>query len=215
MARPRNSAGRNTREAILDAALELFAERGYFGTSTREIARAVGVRESALYHHFESKDAIFRALVDEHGPGRLRQLVTIDVDAMLEAMTAKELLRCMLDVMVATFGIPSEQKMFRLIVQEGARIGAANVVNPAKVVGKVRQGLAATFAKLAQKKLIRPVDPMTTAIMLMGPIALLRFLHLTHKPDFKAFQAELDRLSEQFWESIKPLEAPPRARRPS
>ncbi len=215
MGRPRKTAGRNTREAILEAALDLFAERGYFGTSTRELARVVGVRESALYHHFESKDAIFHALIDEHGPGRMRQLVTIDVDGMLEAMPPKDVFKRLLDLMVATFSIPSEQKMFRIIVQEGARIAAASVVNPLKVVGRVRQGLAATFAKLAEKRLIRPVDPMTTAIMLMGPIALMRFTHLTDKPDFKAFQAEIDRFAEQFWESIKPLEAPTRGRRQS
>jgi AcrR family transcriptional regulator len=213
MARPRNSEGRNTREAILDAALDLFAEHGYFGTSTRQIARAVGVRESALYHHFESKDAIFHALLDENGPGRVRQLVAIDVDAMLEAMEPRELLKRMLDVMVAAFSIPAEQKMFRLIIQEGARIAAADVVSPNQVVGRVRQGLATVFARLVERKAIRPVDPMTIALMLMGPIALMRFIHLTHKPDLKAFQTEMDRLFEQFWESIKPAEAPSRGRR--
>lgn len=213
MARPRNSDRRNTREAILDAALGLFAERGFFGTSTREIARTVGVRESALYHHFESKDAIFHALIDQNGPGRMRQLVAIDVDVMLEAMEPKAVLKRMLDVMVATFSIPNEQRMFRLLVQEGARIAGADVANPARAVGRVRQGLAAVFTRLVERKAIRPVDPPTTALMLMGPIALLRFTHLMQHPDFKAFQAEVDRFFEQFWESIKVPEAPARARR--
>jgi AcrR family transcriptional regulator len=213
MARPRNADGRNTREAILEAALELFAERGFFGTSTREIARAVGVRESALYHHFESKDAIFHALIDQNGPGRMRQLVAIDVDSMLEAMEPKAMLKRVLDVMVATFSIPNEQKMFRLLVQEGARIAGADVGNPVQALGRVRQGLAAVFTKLVERKAIRPVDPSTTALMLMGPIALLRFTHLLRQPDFKVFQSEIDRFFEQFWESIKPPEAPIRARR--
>ncbi|MCC7243764.1 MAG: TetR family transcriptional regulator, partial [Acidobacteria bacterium] len=51
MARPRNADGQRTRQAILDAALDLFGEKGYFGTSLRDVARAVGVRESALYNY--------------------------------------------------------------------------------------------------------------------------------------------------------------------
>ena len=73
MARPRKSEGRETRREILDAALDLFAVGGYFGTSMRQIARAVGVRESALYHHFAAKEAILEGLLAELGPARAQQ----------------------------------------------------------------------------------------------------------------------------------------------
>ena len=63
MARPRNADGQRTRQAILDAALDLFAQKGFFGTSLRDVATAVGVRESALYNYFPSKDALFEALI--------------------------------------------------------------------------------------------------------------------------------------------------------
>ena len=68
MARPRNADGQRTRQAILDAALDLFAQKGFFGTSLRDVATAVGVRESALYNYFPSKDALFEALLlaDQH-----------------------------------------------------------------------------------------------------------------------------------------------------
>jgi AcrR family transcriptional regulator len=58
----------STRQRILEAALELFARQGFAATSVRELARAVGLRESSLYNHFASKDAIFHALVDAWGP---------------------------------------------------------------------------------------------------------------------------------------------------
>lgn len=54
----------NTRERITEAALELFSQRGYDGVSVRDIARAVGIRESSLYNHFENKRAIFDGIVD-------------------------------------------------------------------------------------------------------------------------------------------------------
>lgn len=53
----------STRERILSEAANLFARRGYHGTSTREIARAVGVRQPSLFHHFPTKVAILQALL--------------------------------------------------------------------------------------------------------------------------------------------------------
>jgi AcrR family transcriptional regulator len=54
----------STRGRILLAASSLFAQRGYFGTSTRDIAEAVDVKQPSLFHHFEAKHAIFRTLVE-------------------------------------------------------------------------------------------------------------------------------------------------------
>ena len=51
--------------AILTTASRLFAEKGYTNATTSEIARAAGVAEGTLYHHFGSKDGIFLTLFDE------------------------------------------------------------------------------------------------------------------------------------------------------
>ena len=52
----------DTRQRILDVALDLFTEQGYDGTSLRQIAERLGVTKAALYYHFESKDDILLAL---------------------------------------------------------------------------------------------------------------------------------------------------------
>lgn len=54
----------STRGRILLAASVLFAQRGYFGTSTRDIAEAVQIRQPSLFHHFQAKHEIFRTLVE-------------------------------------------------------------------------------------------------------------------------------------------------------
>src|SRR5437868_14309250 len=46
-------------------ARELFAERGYAGTSIEDIVRAAGVTRGALYHHFDSKADVFRAVFED------------------------------------------------------------------------------------------------------------------------------------------------------
>jgi AcrR family transcriptional regulator len=52
----------DTRQRILDVALDLFTEQGFDGTSLRQIAEQLGVTKAALYYHFESKDRILMAL---------------------------------------------------------------------------------------------------------------------------------------------------------
>lgn len=53
----------NTKQAILEAALELFSVQGFEATSISQIASAVGIRKASLYSHFENKQAILDALV--------------------------------------------------------------------------------------------------------------------------------------------------------
>ena len=53
----------NTKQEILDAALELFSVQGFEATSIAQIAGAVGIRKASLYSHFENKQAILDAIV--------------------------------------------------------------------------------------------------------------------------------------------------------
>lgn len=56
----------NTRELILKEALSLFSVSGFSAVSVRDIARAVHMKESSLYNHFQSKQAIFDAILAEN-----------------------------------------------------------------------------------------------------------------------------------------------------
>lgn len=53
-----------TREALIEAARPLFAERGYAGVGAEEIVRAASVTRGALYHHFEGKKGLFEAVYE-------------------------------------------------------------------------------------------------------------------------------------------------------
>ena len=55
---------KGTKERILDAALDMFARRGYDGTNLRDLAASLGLSKSALYRHFASKEAMWDALVE-------------------------------------------------------------------------------------------------------------------------------------------------------
>jgi AcrR family transcriptional regulator len=57
---------RDRREDILRASLHLFAEKGFHGTSMRDIAREADITEGLIYHYFASKRDLFRAIIEEH-----------------------------------------------------------------------------------------------------------------------------------------------------
>lgn len=81
---PRRNAA-SARDEILDAAAELFVDRGYTATSTRRIAEAVGIRQASLYHHFATKEDILVALLGEtvaDSLERARELLAGPVPAM-------------------------------------------------------------------------------------------------------------------------------------
>lgn len=58
------TAGRDTKKAILDAAVRLFVNKGFEQTSLREIADAVGITKPSLYYHYSSKLDLLVAVID-------------------------------------------------------------------------------------------------------------------------------------------------------
>ena len=67
------------RQALMDAARSLFVDKGYADTATPDIVALAGVTRGALYHHFEDKKALFRAVVEREAG---------EVSAHIEANTA-------------------------------------------------------------------------------------------------------------------------------
>ena len=55
----------DTKERLLEAALEMFSQNGYAGTNIRELSASLGLVKSGVYKHYESKEAIWNALLDE------------------------------------------------------------------------------------------------------------------------------------------------------
>src|SRR4030066_1028107 len=57
------------REQILQGAMCLFAEKGFRGTTTREIAQRLGISEALMFKYFPSKEALYRAIIQKRTDG--------------------------------------------------------------------------------------------------------------------------------------------------
>ena len=82
---------RDAREALLDAAAEVFAARGLRDASVDEVAERAGYSKGAVYWHFESKDGLFLALLEERVDRPTREMIELlesapaDQDMSVEA----------------------------------------------------------------------------------------------------------------------------------
>jgi AcrR family transcriptional regulator len=115
--RPRRAQqrGLETRERLTEAALPVFAARGFEGATTREIARRAGVALAALPYHFETKEALWRAAADRIF-GRLAERFADGLRG-LEALEARERPRALLRDFVRFAA--EHPELHRFMLQEG------------------------------------------------------------------------------------------------
>jgi AcrR family transcriptional regulator len=174
MARPKNADGQRTRQAILDAALDLFADKGFFGTSLRDVAAAVGVRESALYNYFAGKDALFEALLAAHQATKSERLTVFaegpiaDGRALLEQLALTTL---------ESFVEPREQKLFRILMSDGVRLAKLGRINLYERMSSGQVSMAAILGRLIREGWLRRTDPNLLGIAFVSPLVMWRQLH--------------------------------------
>jgi len=77
-----------TRAALLEAATELFAQRGYAGVATEEIVRAAGLTRGALYHHFAGKLELFEAVYEQVEQGLVERIASSAMSAASDPLAA-------------------------------------------------------------------------------------------------------------------------------
>ncbi len=68
MDRNSDTKGSRTQKAIIDSAYRLIIQQGYAATSMRQIAEGAGLALGGIYNHFDSKEAVFRAIIQERHP---------------------------------------------------------------------------------------------------------------------------------------------------
>jgi len=174
MGRPVNANGERTRQAILEAGLQTFAEKGYFGSSLRDIAKRVGVRDSALYNYFSSKEALFHAILDAAEETKNEEWAAFLAEPMRDARSVLERLTTRI---LEIFCEPRRQYLFLLMMSDGMRLAKQGDVD---LIGRMTSG-AAPFKGLIQRFIsegsLRPGDPDVLTMVFMGPLTVWRQIH--------------------------------------
>lgn len=171
-----------TRDALLGAALDGFSRDGFGGTSIRDLAKAVGIRESTVYKHFPSKQAIFDALI-ELADMRLGELGTqLGVSTSDGASAAEDyrdiseqsLSVIAQDMFVFIVHDPVFSKLRRLLIIEQYRDAAVAQRLNDYLIAKPLVFQTAVFEELMKGgEFVEDVSPSQAALAFYGPIFML------------------------------------------
>jgi AcrR family transcriptional regulator len=123
--------GEQTRDAIIQAAHDLFVQQGYHGTSMRQIAGKAHLALGGLYNHFASKDEVFEAVFLEYHPYRqvlpavlampadsIEQFARDTIRRMLDAIHGQPEFMNLMFIEVVEFKSIHTQKLFRILMPQ-------------------------------------------------------------------------------------------------
>ena len=192
-----------TKDKILKVSTTLFSELGYKGTSVRKIASTVGIRESAIYNHYKSKEEIFL----EVAKGIFSSPFSISDEEVKDlAGRGKPFLqKFTMQYKMLTFD-KSNESMFRLLMIELLQNKELREQFMSEFHDKNIKVLSEGFFIMMQNSLIRSSDPMmisyeflSTLFYMRLQVTLMRFDSLSTNSLSTQFEKHVD----FFWESIK------------
>lgn len=186
----------SVRKRLMDAAILLFTNRGYAATSVREIVEMAGVTKPALYYHFESKEGIYLAILQD----LVKVAEHVVEESRAEAGTARERIQGFLTHTFRHF----ETRRADVRMINAVFWGPAQGVPPFDfetfhrmfhdyVRGVVEEGIAAGE--------LRPADPEVVTLAIVGVLSFNMDLNLAH-PDLGLGQDGLRRTLDLVFEGI-------------
>jgi AcrR family transcriptional regulator len=187
----RRAQAARRREQLLAVALALFSERGYRGTSVRDITRAAGVTEAVLYHYFANKADLWAAVLATYAPfGQVDRILEEAAATPLEealGAVARELLRLLRE---------RQQLVLTLLSEAPVEPDVARVLE--RFLDEVESALAAFFARRqARGEIAADVDVAAAAHVVQGAllVRLLTTALTPHGDETAGDEAVADRLA--------------------
>ena len=188
---------KDTKERILAAALELFSQNGYNGTNIRELTASLGLVKSSLYRHFESKEAIWNALLDEMIAYYAQRFGSAEhlppVPNSLEELTQ-------MTMQMVNFTVRDERIVMtrKVLTLEQYRDVRARELATKHFLTGLTDMFTRIFTGMMDKGLLRKDDPKMLAFAYTAPISAL--IHLCDREPEKTEEAmaQIEAFSRHF-----------------
>lgn len=160
------------RQLIIQAALTLFSQKGFRGTTTREIAREAGVSEATIFKHFATKEALYSAIID----------FKAHAEEVLEAARVAAAARDDAGVLTAVATtilsrVEKDPAFMRLLLYSALEGHALSEMFFATQVRRTHQFLTDYIASRIREGAFRTVDPLLAARGFIGTVIHYLLIH--------------------------------------
>lgn len=171
----------DTKQKILNKALELFSSYGYDSVSVGEIAKAVGIKAPSLYNHYPSKQAIFDAIVEATAAQYEKDTDKISIhvqDAaqdipVFSKITAEDLIQKVRQLFCYSLHDETISRFRRMMTIEQFRSPKLAKLYSKRYVERVVDYHAGIFRSLIAAGEIKDEDPQVLAMMYVAPVITL------------------------------------------
>ena len=199
------SKGSKTKDKILKHALKLFSSKGYKATTVRDIAGAIGIKQSALYNHFKNKDEILENLISNLTSSAI---VTIFDDK--ESQELHKQGKSLLMSIATTFKLISfdgqNEALFKLLMQEIYRNERIREIYNEYFYQENVKKLSGFFFAMMQDEMIKSSDPLLLANEFFAPLFFYQMQVSLLKLDKKSTSSVVslfEKHVDHFWDNIK------------
>lgn len=199
------SKGSKTKDKILKYALKLFSSKGYKATTVRDIAGAIGIKQSALYNHFKNKDEILETLISNLTSSAI---VTLFDDKEVQELHKQG--KSLLMSIATTFKLISfdgqNEALFKLLMQEiYNNEHIRDIYNEYYYHENVKK-LSTLFFMMMQDEMIKSSDPLLLANEFFSPLFFYQMQVSLLKLDKKSTSSVVslfEKHVDHFWDNVK------------
>ncbi len=179
------------RQALLEAALDEFFEKGFAATRMNDVAKRAGLSKGALYLYFDSKEAMFRALIETLTSPNLEQMEQIAArSASIEQALAG--LRAFAPVMIRQSDMP---RLMKVVIGDSHLFPEIIRAYRVELIERVIGLVAGVLEQAQARGEIEVDDPALTARVVMAPVVLSAVWQAIFGRDPEA-KVDLERLFE-------------------
>ena len=153
--------------AIVDAAIKLFSEKGFRGTTTRELAAAVGVSEPVLYQHFQTKSDLYSAIIETKSQDVQR--FTGELEAYLSGDDDRGFFSFLANLILDFY--EKDPTYLRLLLFSALERHELKDRFHERQARGAMQAISGYIDRRVQQGAFRSIDPMLVALSFMGMVA--------------------------------------------
>jgi AcrR family transcriptional regulator len=184
-----------SRERIMEEAARLFVDRGYNGISMRELAQATGISKAGLYYHFQDKEDLFLAILNEN----LDQMGAIIRRCRQAGGSAREQISAVMREIFAS--APEQRSIIRLANQEMANLSQQARTAFARIYqDKFIGQLAAIFQEGMDRHELRPMGVQITTWVLLG--MMYPFFYPSHSRESTGSDGIIETILTIFFDGV-------------